>query len=109
MHFEHLEIIYLLIIIANCFTGYVDEKKPDHIVLELKKIMWKYLRTYFFIDLVSITGKFNAQLGYSKIPVRWAIILDSAKILRTPTLYTYSINLMKVKKVGVSSQCFQKE
>lgn len=102
IQFERLEFIYLVIIIANCFTGYVEEKKSVHVVLELKKIIWKYLKTYFLIDIVSILGKFNDHVENTIISVRWAIILDSTKILRTPILYKYSNNLMKVKKVGVS-------
>lgn len=99
---ESLEFLYILIIIANCFTGYVEGKISYHIVLDLKKILWKYLKTYFLIDIVSITGVINAHQENSTISVCCAIVLDSAKILRTPTLYKYTNNLIKVKRVGVS-------
>lgn len=102
---ECLEILYIPIIVANCFTGYVEENTSAQIILDLKKIMWRYFKSYFIIDVLSITGLFNAHQSSETVSsktISWAIIFDSAKILRLPTLHKYINNLLIVKEVGVS-------
>ncbi|XP_026734506.1 potassium/sodium hyperpolarization-activated cyclic nucleotide-gated channel 3-like [Trichoplusia ni] len=101
--YEELVIIsdfmVIINIIANFFTGYVEGLSRKVAVLSLSKIAWRYLKTWFLIDLLASTV-FFVDL-YTLDNVRVLLSLEITKLLRLPVIYTYLDNILTVKKSSV--------
>lgn len=93
--------IYVFNILINFLTGYVEGNTLQYVVLDLRKIVCKYVRTWFIVDLASslslVPGLFHIEDVYLYL------ILISIKLLRISTLLGYLNNVLIVLRVGVST------
>ncbi|KAL0883340.1 hypothetical protein ABMA27_016747 [Loxostege sticticalis] len=99
----HLYVIYVtdvlvgINIVANFLTGYIDGYTYQYVVLDLKKICFKYITTWFVVDFLKTISCLPAMI---QAVIPHAIVV-SFEILRLPILFFYLSNVMQAFKVGI--------
>ncbi|XP_030041044.1 potassium/sodium hyperpolarization-activated cyclic nucleotide-gated channel 2 [Manduca sexta] len=94
-----LDIMYILNVLFNFFTGYVEGVSCKHTVLDLKKIARKYTSTWFLVDLMSSVCFLPSLLDMKNVTPH--LILVSMKVLRMPILIMYLNNVLTVMKIEI--------
>lgn len=93
-----VDFLYLVNIIVNFFTGYVEGNTYQYVVLDLRKICWKYITTWLFFDIASTIYFIPMLLDLPGIP---AYLMLATKLVRLPCLINYMKNIMAVLQVEV--------
>ncbi|XP_049873448.1 potassium/sodium hyperpolarization-activated cyclic nucleotide-gated channel 3-like [Pectinophora gossypiella] len=86
------EALFFVNILSNFFTGYVDGNTAKHVVLNLNKIIWRYARSWLIIDLMYFFGCFVPNEKNVHVDCTTVLV----KVLKLPTLFEYTSNLMKI-------------
>ncbi|XP_073956261.1 potassium/sodium hyperpolarization-activated cyclic nucleotide-gated channel 2-like isoform X2 [Choristoneura fumiferana] len=93
------DFLYLINIIANCFTGFVSGKNHQYVVLNKRNILWRYAKTWLFVDAVVLAC--NIIDHKSKKNQTLVVAIVCSKVLRIPILLIYFNNIAKVLRMGV--------
>ncbi|XP_068633509.1 potassium/sodium hyperpolarization-activated cyclic nucleotide-gated channel 2-like [Battus philenor] len=99
---KSLDFFYLFNVFVNFFTGYIEGNTCQRVVLDLRKIAKKYLRTWLFVDVASSMSCLDLFHKYQNITAY--LILESFKIFKLPFLIIYAYNLVTVLKIGIVSK-----
>ncbi|KAI8436595.1 hypothetical protein MSG28_010119 [Choristoneura fumiferana] len=93
------DFLYLINIIANCFTGFVSGKNHQYVVLNKRNILWRYAKTWLFVDAVVLAC--NIIDHKSKKNQTLVVAIVCSKVLRIPILLIYFNNIAKVLRMGL--------
>ncbi|XP_038210059.1 potassium/sodium hyperpolarization-activated cyclic nucleotide-gated channel 1-like [Zerene cesonia] len=94
--------IYLINIVLNFFTGYIVGDTNSTVVLDLKRILFKYTRTWFIPDLMTVSILFLKMIDYQDLPVE--LFMVSLKMIRLIHLISYVKNITTKKEVRHCSE-----
>lgn len=95
------DLMYLFNIILNFFTGYIEGDTCQYVVLDLRKIWFRYASTWLIVDFMAAFC-FVPTLVIDNRHILPHMILVSMKLLRLTTLQKYLNNVMTVLRAGVS-------
>ncbi|XP_063826274.1 potassium voltage-gated channel subfamily H member 8-like [Ostrinia nubilalis] len=93
------DVLIMVNILANCFTGYLEGYTYKYVVLDLKSIFCKYSRTWLIVDLIAAVSFLPVMLHIPDVTPH--LILETMKIFRLPVLYIYMYNIMQAFKVNL--------
>ncbi|XP_059049758.1 potassium voltage-gated channel unc-103-like [Achroia grisella] len=92
------DIITMLNIIINIFTGYIEGKTCQYAVLDFKKLLCHYAKTWMTVDLLSALSFLPIVIHIEDTtPI---LILVAMKMLRVPIMLKYIGNVMTVMRIN---------
>ncbi|CAB3261257.1 unnamed protein product [Arctia plantaginis] len=101
----HVEMIYVcdfifvINIIANFFTGYIEGHTCKAAVYDLDKIAFHYIKTWLLIDVLSSISFIPYVYNHPYNLV--AFLLESVNILRLPRIMIYLKNILVVLRASI--------
>ncbi|CAG4956391.1 unnamed protein product [Colias eurytheme] len=93
-----LDSIYLIHIILNFFTGYISGETNPIVILDLKRILFKYTSTWFIPDLLTVSILFLKMVDYEDLPLE--LFMVTLKMIRLINLISYVKNITTRMKAG---------
>lgn len=97
------DLTYVVNIIINFFTGYIEGNTCQYVVLDIKKIWLRYATTWLVVDLMAAFCFVPTLFSFNRHnKLALHMIFVSMKLLRLPTLLQNLNNVMTVRRAGVS-------
>ncbi|KAF9415410.1 hypothetical protein HW555_006937 [Spodoptera exigua] len=91
------DVMIMVNIILNFFTGYIEGCSRKVTVLCKKKIAWQYFKTWLLLDVVACFGIFVSYFTEQHI----YLVLEATKLIRLPIIMVYLQNFLTVLRASV--------